>query len=128
MAAAERSLAALILGLVAALTLSHALAGDAGFDRWLARLRHEAVSRGISAQTLGEALQGVSPMPRVLELDRRQPEFTLTFEQYLERVAPQSRIDDARRLLAENRALLEKISRRYGVQPRFIVALWGIES
>lgn len=138
MAIAERSqrvfrldlarLGAPVLGLLAALALSIALARDSGFDQWLARLRHEAVSRGISPQTLDEALQGVSPIPRVLELDRQQPEFTLTFEQYLERVAPQSRIDDGRRLLAENRALLVRISRRYGVQPRFIVALWGIES
>ena len=34
----------------------------------------------------------------------------------------------ARRQLAENRMLLDGIWRRFNVEPRFIVALWGIES
>src|SRR6185312_5860043 len=74
------------------------------------------------------ALDGLKPIPRVLELDRRQPEGTLSFEDYMKRVVNPQRVAAARRKLAENRALLDKIGKRYGVQPRFIVALWGIES
>ena len=37
-------------------------------------------------------------------------------------------MDGARHQLAENRVLLDGIWRRYNVEPRFIVALWGIES
>jgi membrane-bound lytic murein transglycosylase B len=64
----------------------------------------------------------------VIELDRKQPEFTLTFQEYLDRVVPQSRIDRARDKLAQRRALLDEVAQRYGVQARFIVALWGVES
>jgi membrane-bound lytic murein transglycosylase B len=91
-------------------------------------LRAEAVSRGVRASTLKGALDGVKLIPRVIELDRRQPEFTLTFRQYMDRVVPKSRVKKGRQRLRENRALLDGIARKYGVQPRFIVAFWGIET
>lgn len=103
-------------------------AGAAEFDTWLKDLRAEAQGRGITTATLDGALNGISLIPRVVELDRKQPEFTLTYTQYRDRVVPRSRINKGRRKLAENRALLEKIGKKIGVQPRFIVALWGIET
>lgn len=101
---------------------------EESFDEWLKELRIEALTRGIEVKTLEAALAGVKPIPRVLELDRNQPEFTLSFAQYRSRVINQSRINMGRKLMAEHRALLEQVGRKYGVQPRFIVALWGIES
>ncbi|MHA1114332.1 MAG: lytic murein transglycosylase, partial [Alphaproteobacteria bacterium] len=71
---------------------------------------------------------GVAPIPRVIELDRRQPEFTLTLKQYLDRVVPATRVAKGRAKLRENQALLDEVGARFGVQPRFIVALWGIET
>ncbi|MDF1615136.1 lytic murein transglycosylase [Desulfurivibrio dismutans] len=103
-------------------------AAEQPFAKWLEDLQAEARERGISSATLDAALTGIEPIPRVIELDRQQPEFTLTFEEYRQRVVPQSRIDMGRRLLAEHRELLEEIGREFRVQPRFIVALWGIET
>ncbi len=98
------------------------------FAAWLGELRNEALSQGIRPETLDLALRDLAPNPRVIELDRKQPEFTLTFEEYLRRVVPPSRVERGRRLLAEHAALLKEIAARYHVQPRFIVALWGIET
>lgn len=98
------------------------------FADWLAELRAEAAAAGISAAVLDAALAGVAPIPRVIELDRRQPEFTLTFQQYIDRVVPPARIAKGRAKLRENKALLDEIGARFGVQPRFVVALWGIET
>src|SRR5688572_30804932 len=53
------------------------------FPAWLEGLRAEALSRGISRDTVAVALEGLQPVPRILELDQRQPEFTLTLRQYL---------------------------------------------
>lgn len=121
---------AAVLGSALALCLAAApaAANEQSFDAWRGALRHEALESGVSAATFDLAFAGVQPIPRIIELDRSQPEFTMTFQQYLERVVPQSRIDTARTKLHENRALLEEIGKKYGVQPRFIVALWGIES
>ena len=98
------------------------------FQIWLGKLRVEAEGKGIPLSILDEALAGIQPIPRVIELDRRQPEFTLTFTQYRDRVVPQSRIKKGRVKYQENRDLLEEIGGKIGVQPRFIVALWGIET
>ncbi len=98
------------------------------FAEWREGVRSEALSLGISAATFDAAFSGIEPIPRVIELDRSQPEVTITFAQYLERVVPESRVELGRKLLAKHRDLLEPIGREYGVPPRFIVALWGIET
>lgn len=98
------------------------------FDEWLAALRAEAAKRGFTQQTIDTALGHVILVPRVVELDHRQPEVTLTFDQYLTRIVNDARAEKAKRQLAENRRLLQPVSHRFGVQPRFIVALWAIET
>ena len=98
-----------------------------GFSDWLDGVRAEARERNLKATTIA-ALDGIEPLARVIELDRRQPEFTLTFQQYMDRVVPDSRVQKGREKYRENRDLLREVGARYGVQPRFIVALWGIET
>jgi membrane-bound lytic murein transglycosylase B len=120
------SSAALVL--VAVLPVPSAATGADGFEPWLAALRAEAAAEGIGAGTLDRALEGLKPIPRVIELDRRQPEGRLTFRDYNQRVLSESRIARGRELLREHGALLDRVAAEYGVQPRFIVALWGIES
>ncbi|NBX07653.1 MAG: lytic murein transglycosylase [Proteobacteria bacterium] len=116
--------------LVASVTglASPAFAGDQPFEEWLVELRAEAGSLGISESTLDAALSGIEPLPRVIELDRSQPEFTLTLETYLNKVVSATRVKKAREKLEEHRGILKEVSEKFGVQPRFIVALWGIET
>lgn len=97
-------------------------------NTWISILRTEAVSKGISGSTVDQAFAKFTPIKRVIELDRNQPEFALTFEQYLSRVVPKKRVTKGRQKLAENKILLTNIGEQYRVQPRFIVALWGIET
>ena len=121
-------LAAAFIFVWAALAVDPAHSDETASAAWIAKLRADAVSRGISGATVDRAFQNFTPLKRVVELDRRQPEFTLTFTQYLNRVVPQRRGQKGRQKLAENRQLLTQIGKKYGVQPRFIVALWGIET
>ena len=106
--------------------LAKAAQGD--FYGFLAGVRREALGRGIRESTLDAAFRKVQFLPRVIELDRKQPERTMTFTQYIAKVVTPERKENARRQLAENRVLLESISRRYNVEPSIIVALWGLES
>ncbi len=98
------------------------------FDAWLADFRTEALAAGIQAATLDAAFAGVKPIDRVVELDRKQPESVLTFEEYLARVVPERRITIGREKFAQNRELLDQVSAQFNVPARFIVALWGIET
>lgn len=104
------------------------IAGSPDFQRWLAALRAEAGATGIRPSTIAAALTDLKPIPRVIELDRRQPEVRLTLAEYVAGVVTPERVRRGRALLRENRAVLGQVGRRYGVQPRFIVALWGVES
>lgn len=98
------------------------------FSEWLQQLEQEAISNGISPDVVHEALDNISPIDRVVELDQKQPEKTVTFDHYVHHVASSDRIEEGRELLANNAKTLREISNRYGVQPQVIVALWGIES
>jgi len=98
------------------------------FDSWLRDFEKEAITKGISPLTLEKAFKSVKPIPRVIELDRRQPEFTLTFKQYLDRVVSKRRTKIGKSKLIKHRDLLSKVSQKFNVQPRFIVALWGVET
>lgn len=100
----------------------------AGFDTFLAGVGAEARRSGVSAVMVQRALANLRPLPRVLELDRKQPEGVLSWEQYRDRIVSQTRIENGRRAFAENRALLESIEGRYRVSPRVIVAIWGMET
>ncbi len=114
-----------VLGLSA---ISQPGAARPDFAAWLDGVRQEGVKRGLSVKTLDAALKGLKPIPKVIERDRHQPEFTMTFGQYMARVVSAERIAKGKQRLADNRVLLAGVAARYGVQPRFIVALWGIES
>ncbi len=98
------------------------------FAEWLVELRAEARERGISEATLDAALADVKPIIRVVELDRKQPEVTQTFAQYMEMRVTPALAEEGRAALDRHRELLEVVAREYGVQPRFIVALWGVET
>jgi len=98
------------------------------FDVWLKEFRAEAARAGVDDVTLDKALGSVSPVPRVLELDKRQPEFMLTLWRYMDIYVPDTRIAKGKEMLKKHAALLAEIEKDYGVPPRFLVAFWGVET
>lgn len=120
------------LGLLTAVCVTPASAKEVPppppFGAWLNDLRTDAAKRGVSDATLARALGDVRPIARVIELDRRQPEFTLTLSSYFKKAISKQRIERGKALLKRHAALLRKVSAKYGVQPRFLVAFWGLES
>jgi membrane-bound lytic murein transglycosylase B len=98
------------------------------FDQWLGELLVEARERGFSDELLSRTLAGVRPLRRVVESDRSQAEFVTTFEQYYARRATPEMIRRGQQHLRDHGPLLARVRDAYGVQPRFIVAIWGIES
>ncbi len=98
------------------------------FSIWLQGMRQAALGQGVSASTVDLAFAGLSPLQRVLDLDRKQPEKTMTFARYRQQVISHARISKGRELMRQNAALLHKAEKQYGVPAAFIVALWGIET
>jgi membrane-bound lytic murein transglycosylase B len=99
------------------------------FQNWVINFKAEALRQGVTPQVFDDAFRGVQPIPRVIELDRKQPERTrMGFSKYLSNVKNQKRIDNGRLGLSNNRQILAPISQHYGVPSEIIVALWGIET
>ena len=98
------------------------------FDEWLSALRVEAAGRGIRGEVLDKALDGVELVEQILERDRSQAEFTLDLEAYLKRRLTRATLKTAQAMYTKHRALLEKVGKQYAVNPRVLVAVWGLES
>ena len=98
------------------------------FQACVAGLKDKAVQAGISPKTTDEVLSRVTFLDRVIELDRRQPEFTTTFADYLGKRVNTARISKGRELLREHRALLDQVTRATGVPAPYLVAFWGLET
>jgi membrane-bound lytic murein transglycosylase B len=121
----------LIPTIAAALSLGISVGAQSAeqpFDAWLEDVRKEARAKGISEEIISASLTGIKPIPRIIELDRSQPESTQTFQQYMAKRVTDSLVDYGHRMMREHKPILEEVSRKYGVQPRFIVALWGVET
>ncbi len=107
---------------------SSVLAENVDFDKYVEGLKLQAKQQGISEQVIQEAFADVEYKPRAITADRNQPEKRLTLDEYIPRAAPEWKIKQARQLYHQHQDELVRIGEEYGVQPRFIVALWGVES
>lgn len=117
-----------MLALAAVVMPSTGAGATEPFEDWLKGFRGEAAKAGIADSVLEQALGSVQPIPRVLELDRRQPEFMLTLWRYMEIYVPDRRVEQGKELLKKHAKLLAEVEKKYGIPPRFLVAFWGVET
>lgn len=108
---------------------SYALtANDPTFTRWLEALKEDARLNQISEATIQSTLGDAKYLPKVIELDRSQPEFISTFLTYLKRRVTENRVAMGRMMLRKHHALLVSIENHYGVPKEVLVAFWGLET
>lgn len=98
------------------------------FAAWLADYRSFARASGVSDATLQSALDGAQYLPRVVELDRAQPEFTRAVWDYLDTAASTERVARGQQQGALARADIDAAAARYGVPAEVLLAIWGMES
>jgi len=102
-------------------------AGELAFDTWLADFRVRALAAGLSAELLDRELSGVTPDPKVISLDSRQPEFSKPVGDYIKGVISDDRVAVGR-AKREQLAYLPTIEARYGVPRDILLAVWAMES
>ena len=110
------------------LTIPNLAYSKNNFSIFLDEVASEALSLGISKKVINDFKKSSVFIPKVIKYDKSQPEFKLTLGQYLKRVVTPLQIKNANKKYKENKEILIKVGEFYGVQPRFIVALWGIET
>ncbi len=115
-----------LLSIVLGLTLSApVLANEVSFEQYVESLKQQGRQEGISDRVLEAAFRNVEYKPRAVVADKNQPEKKLTLDEYIPRAVPEWKVKQAQALYEKHYDELQRIGQQYGVQPRFIVALWG---
>jgi membrane-bound lytic murein transglycosylase B len=118
----------LLSGLSISALAVRASAAPDSFHVFLAGLRADARRSGVSNATLDRAFASVQPNQKVLERDRHQPEFTMTWAQYRALLITDQRIANGQAAYQQNRALFSRVRDRFAVDPGVITGIWGLES
>ncbi len=119
----------LVLAMIGALLFFVPIrAGATDFETWLAGVKTQAAREGISQKTINDTLGSIHPIPKVIELDRKQPEKKMTFAQYKRNVVNDQRIQKGQQLYHAHARELAWVEKTYGVAPQYVLALWGIET
>jgi membrane-bound lytic murein transglycosylase B len=98
------------------------------FSECISRIKSQAKAEGIPDRTVSKVLDKVKYIPRVIELDRRQPEFTQTFANYFNTRINDERIQRGRELFTRHRPLLNQIQQETGIPAQYLVSFWGLET
>ncbi len=100
-----------------------------GWNEWVTQLRAEAVQKGIRPAVFDMAFQNIhGPDQHVLNFDRSQPETRITYLKYRNTRGDTYRIKIGRIKYAKYKPILTEIGNKFGVNPCFIVSLWGMET
>jgi membrane-bound lytic murein transglycosylase B len=86
------------------------------------------LAQGIRSDIFDAAFANVDVNAQVLKLDAYQPELTRPIWAYLDSAVSDTRIANGREADAAKGALLDSIAARHGVDPQFVLAIWGLES
>jgi len=103
-------------------------ATEEGYDRWIEAFGRYALEQKVSEATVTRALAAAGYDPGVLELDRSQKAFKLSFEEFAAKRVTAARIARGRRFLAQHRDWFAVLVARFGVQAEVLVAIWGLET
>jgi membrane-bound lytic murein transglycosylase B len=98
------------------------------FQDCLQTIRGEALKQGVPAATIDASFRGLTPDSKVVELDSRQPEFSLTYGRYMANAITADRVVKGQQKLQQWRGLLGDLEREYGVASQYLVAFWGVET
>lgn len=110
------------------LLVSHTLHAKPTFEQYLVDLKLQAIDQGYTTEFVDQVFTGVSYRKKTVTADKNQPETKLTLDKYLATRVPDWKVKKAIDLMAQNKELLDQVEQQFGVQKRFIVALWGNES
>ncbi|MCS6236828.1 lytic murein transglycosylase [Shewanella baltica] len=98
------------------------------FPSCVTGLQARARTEGLSEATINSTIANLKFVPRVIELDQQQPEFSQTFDNYFSKRATEWRVNEGRRLLQKHSVLLNQLAKEYGVPPQYILSFWGLET
>jgi lytic murein transglycosylase len=118
----------LLLAAVLAASLTMGGQARADFASCVASLRAEAAREGVAGGTFDAAFAGIQPDPKVLDLEKDQPEFKTPIWDYLAGLVDDERVADGKARLSQNGQTFATAEQRFGVSRYIIAAIWGVET
>lgn len=106
----------------------NAIADVPAFEACIEHLQAVARRQSVPETIVRDVLGALEHQPRVIELDRDQPEFRQSFSAYLRARVTEGRVRRGRDLYARHKPLLDRLTREYGVPGHYLVAFWGLET
>lgn len=101
---------------------------DESFEQWKTEVRQEALSQGITADTVDRAFAGLTPDNDVVAATQKQPEVIVPVWTYIaQRVTPDN-LAQGKTLLKQYQEVTARIEQRYQVAPPLLFAFLSIES
>lgn len=122
------STAGLVLSSLAVCQTTFAQTAQDDFQSCKAGLQQRAIEHGVSESVAQQVFEKISYQPRVIELDRSQPEFVQTFPGYFSKRVNDWRINKGRELAAKHKELLAELTKQYGIPAHYLLAFWGLET
>lgn len=98
---------------------------------WLENLKKEMLSKGISEKTIEKAYgknDYYHQMPEVVQQDKKQAEFILTSQDYINRLVNSNRVKTARQHYRKLKKKYPQIENEYNVPLNYLTALWAVET
>src|SRR6478735_6017525 len=84
--------------------LTSPAAAQSGFGECLQSIKADAVRQGVPAPVADHAFQNLVPDQKVIELDSRQPEFSLTYGRYVGNAVTPDRVAKGQQKLVQYRS------------------------
>ena len=100
---------------------------EVSWEQWIIETKEELKKKKFKESTINY-LDNIKFNPRVIELDRKQPEFKLSFKKYLSNVVNEKNKKKINEHYLKQKELLKKIENDFKINSRILVALWGIET
>lgn len=108
--------------------LANATIADPDFSQCKINLVERAKTAGFSSYITQKVIGDISPIERVIALDKKQPEFTQTFEQYIKARVTDYHVRMGKEKLKHNQELFDSLEKKYGVPRQYLVSFWGLET
>lgn len=99
------------------------------FYEWLIEFKQLANTKyKIDKNLLDDSFVDVVYKPKIIKLDRNQPEFTETFWDYYNNAVHPLRIKRGKEKFKEQGKLLKEVEKKYNIPQNIILSFWGMET
>lgn len=97
------------------------------FDAWKRDFRKLAAERGLSNRSVA-IVDGTQLNPTIIQRDRKQSFFAMSFLDFQKRLATQNRVVSGKRKIAQHSDTFDRAAKEFGVPASVITGFWALES